>query len=64
MHAHAWHVRYVDDEAHLTREASARDGEPDDRGNRRGSALTHPGRRAVAVCGNSGELWATCEGSV
>ena len=62
MHAHAWHVRYVDDEAHLTREASAGDGEPDDRGSGRGSALTHPGRRAAIAVADGGEDQATYGG--
>ena len=55
MHAHAWHVRYVDDEAHLTREASAGDGEPNDRGSGCGSALTHLGRQAAIAVADGGE---------
>ena len=35
---------------------------PGDGDSGRGSALTHRGRRAVAVGGESGARWATCEG--
>jgi len=62
MHARAWHVWYVDVEAHLAREVSAEADESGDRGNGRSSAPTHPGRQAVAVDGDGGELWATCKG--
>lgn len=48
--------------AHLTRAASAGDGDAGDGGSGRASAPSHVVRPAVAACGDGRECMATCQG--